>query len=152
MVYQDNILITLNSKTASYNNSTLKSNVSFKFTGILKEEQDIVRSYISILKAQIPASFYVVNSTNNKLGVGNSSTSYILTVPVGNYNSYTLGQKLVTLFASIGMTVSITTNSLTGIMTFTQSNATFFIYPYKYGGGIYSTIAPLLGLGLTLQT
>ncbi len=53
MVHQDNILISLNSKTASYNNSTLKSEVSYKFTGILKEVQDIDRSYISILNAQI---------------------------------------------------------------------------------------------------
>ena len=152
MVYQDNILISLNSKTASYNNSTLKSNVSFKFTGILKEEQDIVRSYISILNAQIPASFYVVNSTNNKLYVSNGMSATYLTVPVGNYNSYTLGLKLVSLFTSISMTVSVVTNTQTGIMTFIQSNAAFFIFPYKYNGTIYSTIAPLLGLGLTLQT
>jgi hypothetical protein len=152
MVYQDNILITLNSKIASYNNSTKKSDVSFKFLGILKEEDDIIRTSISIINAQIPASFYVINSTNNKLGVGNSTTSYILTIPIGNYNSYTLGQKLVTLFTSIGMTVSVATNSLTGIMTFTQSNATFFIYPNLYGGVVYSTIGPLLGLGTTIQT
>jgi len=152
MVYQDNILITLNSKTASYNNSTKKSDVSFKFIGILKEDQDIVRSYISILNAQIPASFYVINSTNNLLGVGNSSTSYFLTIPIGNYNSYTLGQKLVSLFTTIGMTVSVITNSITGIMTFTQSNATFYIIPYKYAGTTYSTISPLLGLGSTIQT
>ena len=65
MVYQDNILITLNSASASLLNSTLKSSVSFNFIGLLKEEDDIVRSYISVINAQIPMSFYVITSSNN---------------------------------------------------------------------------------------
>ena len=67
MVYQDNVIITLNSANASLVNSTLKSSVSFNFIGLLKEEDDIVRSYISVINAQIPMSFYIINSTNNKL-------------------------------------------------------------------------------------
>ena len=38
MVYQDNLIITLNSANASLINSTLKSSVSFNFIGLLKEE------------------------------------------------------------------------------------------------------------------
>ena len=65
MVYQDNILITLNSASANLLNSTLKSSVSFNFIGLLKEDDDIVRIYISVINAQIPMSFYVITSSNN---------------------------------------------------------------------------------------
>ena len=67
MVYQDNQIITLNSANATLINSTLKSSVSFNFIGLLKEEDDIVRSYISVINCQIPMSFYVINSSNNFL-------------------------------------------------------------------------------------
>ena len=53
-MYQDNLIITLNSKNATLMNSTLKSSVNFNFVSVLKEEDDIVRSYISVINAQIP--------------------------------------------------------------------------------------------------
>ena len=87
MLYQDNIIITLNSANASLINSTHKSSASFNFIGLLKEEDDIVRSYISIINAQIPMFFYVINSTNNKLvfnPMGGGSITDIY-VPIGNY-------------------------------------------------------------------
>ena len=37
-MYQDNLIITLNSKNATLMNSTLKSSVNFDFISILKEE------------------------------------------------------------------------------------------------------------------
>ena len=66
MVYQDNLLVTLNSKNATLNNSTMKSNVNFNFISLLKDDNDILRTYVSVLNAQIPISFYVINSSNNK--------------------------------------------------------------------------------------
>ena len=67
MVYQENILITLNSTNGTLRNGTRKSFVDFNFTGLLKDEKDILRSYISILNAQIPVSFYTINYYNNVL-------------------------------------------------------------------------------------
>ena len=101
MVYQDNVIITLNSANASLVNSTLKSSVSFNFIGLLKEEDDIVRSYISVINAQIPMSFYIINSTNNKLVFSNPATGGDVTdlyVPIGNYNAYTLSASLMSAF------------------------------------------------------
>ena len=116
MVYQDNVIITLNSANASLVNSTLKSSVSFNFTGLLKEEDDIVRSYISVINAQIPMSFYIINSTNNKLvfnPMGGGSITDIY-VPIGNYNAYTLSASLMSAFLANGISIVITVSPQTG--------------------------------------
>ena len=51
-------IINLNSKNSIKNNSTFLSNVFFQFSGLLKDEDDIIERYISIQNAQIPFSFY----------------------------------------------------------------------------------------------
>ena len=148
MVYQDNVIITLNSANASLVNSTLKSSASFNFTGLLKEEDDIVRSYISIINAQIPMSFYIINSTNNKLvfnPMGGGSITDIY-VPIGNYNAYTLSASLMSAFLANGITVVISVSPQTGLMSFSDPSSSFLIYPYELGGMIFSSIAPVIGL------
>ena len=148
MVYQDNLIITLNSANASLINSTLKSSVSFNFIGLLKEEDDIVRSYISVINDQIPMSFYVINSSNNLLCYNTMSPVQVmtLTVPVGNYNAYTLATKLTALFLLNGITIIISTSPQTGIMTFAQASALFSIYPYSLNGLIFSTLSLVINL------
>ena len=151
MVYQDNLIITLNSKNATLMNSTLKSNVSFNFLSILKEDDDIVRTYVSVINAQIPMSYYVITSANNQLCYNTMSPVDIitLTVPIGNYNSYTLCEKLTSLFLANGKTITITVNSASGIINFSQTSSIFGIYPYSISGPIsliFSTIAPTLGI------
>ena len=64
MTYYENVMISLNSGNATLMNSTKKSDVRFPFTGLLKEEPDLIRSFISIINAQIPVSFYTINETN----------------------------------------------------------------------------------------
>jgi len=150
MVYQDNVIITLNSANASLLNSTLKSSVNFNFIGLLKEEDDIVRSYISVINAQIPMSFYVITTSNNKLAYNTYSPVQVidLYIPIGNYNAYTLCSKLMSAFLTNGITIVIAVNPLTGVMSFSQSNPQFAIYPYLVGNTIYSSIGPTIGLGL----
>ena len=141
MVYQDNLLVTLNSKNATLNNVTLKSNVNFKFISLLRDEDLMVRTYVSVLNAQIPVSFYVINSTNNKL-IYNTfapNTQITLTIPPGNYNSFVLSSTLTSLFSTNSITIIITINSQTGIMTFMQSLSAFTIYAS-------SSIASVLGM------
>ena len=149
-MYQDNLIITLNSKNAMLMNSTLKSSVNFNFVSVLKEEDDIVRSYISVINAQIPMSYYVITSANNKLSYNTISPVSIidLNIPVGNYNSYTLCEKLTSLFLANGKTITITVSSVNGLINFTQSSSVFIIYPYVIGSGslIFSSIAPIIGL------
>ena len=150
MVYQDNLIITLNSANASLLNSTLKSSVSFNFIGLLKEEDDIVRSYISIINAQIPMSFYVINSTNNKIVFSNPATGGDITdlyVPIGNYNAYTLSASLMFEFLVYGLVVVISVSPQTGLMSFlSDSIPPVIFYPYQIGDMIFSSIAPVIGL------
>ena len=64
----DTRLITISSDSATlYNNGDFLSDMYFKFDGMLKDEDDIIYSQISIHTAQIPISFYVVNVYNNKI-------------------------------------------------------------------------------------
>ena len=152
-MYQDNLIITLNSKNATLMNSTLKSSVNFNFISILKEEDDIIRSYISVVNAQIPMSYYLITSANNKLSYNTQSPIFIqdLYVPVGNYNSYTLCEKLTSLFLANGITIVITVSSVNGLINFAQSSSIFLIYPYQISPGtlIFSSIAPIIGLTST---
>ena len=152
-MYQDNLIITLNSKNATLMNSTLKSSVNFNFVSVLKEEDDIVRSYISVINAQIPMSYYVITSANNQLSYNTMSPVFVvdLNIPVGNYNSYTLCEKLTSLFLANGKTITISVSSVNGLINFAQSSSVFTIYPYQLSGSnlLLSTIAPTLGLTST---
>ena len=152
-MYQDNLIITLNSKNATLMNSTLKSSVNFDFISILKEEDDIIRSYISVVNAQIPMSYYLITSANNKLSYNTMSPVSIidLNIPVGNYNSYTLCEKLTSLFLANGKTITITVSSVNGLINFAQSSSVFTIYPYKLSNShiVFSTIAQTIGLTST---
>ena len=123
-MYQDNLIITLNSKNATLMNSTLKSSVNFDFISILKEEDDIIRSYISVVNAQIPMSYYLITSANNKLSYNTMSPVSIidLNIPVGNYNSYTLCEILTSLLLENGKTITITVSSVNGLINFAQSS------------------------------
>ena len=82
MSWSDNKLISLNSKFATKLNGSSLSNVVFPFSGILKDETNMKHVYISVMSAQFPVSFYVINSTNNVLKVVSGSTflSYTLTI------------------------------------------------------------------------
>ena len=67
MVYTDNKMITLNSDYGQSLNGTKKSSVMFNFNSILSDEEHIIRASISVMNAQIPSSFYVINEYNNQL-------------------------------------------------------------------------------------
>ena len=92
MSWSDNKLIYLNSKFSTKLNGSMLSNVVFPFSGILKNETNMKHVYISMMNAQVPVSFYVINSTNNVLKVVSGTTflGYTLTLTYGNYNLNTL--------------------------------------------------------------
>ena len=86
MSWTENKLISLNSKFATKLNGSMLSNVVFPFSGILKSESNMKHVYISVMSAQFPVSFYVINSTNNVLKVVSGTTflGYTLTLTNGN--------------------------------------------------------------------
>ena len=112
----ENKLIILNSSYATQLNGTKKSNVIFNFTGILRDEEDIVASNICIMNAQIPVSFYTINANNNIIGtnIGN------VTIPIGIYNFNSLAPVVVSAFLTqISVGITLTISKFTGLITFT---------------------------------
>ena len=61
MVYQDNRIITLNSQDGDKLNGTYLSNINFNFSGLLSDDNNIIRTYITVLNAQFPVSFYIID-------------------------------------------------------------------------------------------
>ena len=83
---------------------------------------DINDAYVSLIDAQIPVSFYTVNSTNNTFKVSINNGSYITyTIPIGNYNNYTLISALQLLLSSF----TFTFNSINGVLTISSTNLIF---------------------------
>ena len=97
-----------------YLNGTQKSNVLFFLKDKIVVPKDFIEVKMSLVVLQAPASFYVINTTNNTLVINNVSYS----LPLGNYNI----QQLVTLLTTLlGNTYNITFNSNTNKLTFTST-------------------------------
>jgi len=147
MVFFDNKIITLNSAYGSKQNGTMSSFLQFNFQGLLKEETHILRSYISVVSAQIPVSFYTINATNNSITYiyvdYSPSIQTTITIPYGNYNATSLISAIVAAFATRAIKMTITINKLTGKLTFsTISNFSL----------IYSATSIMIVLGFTKIT
>ena len=90
MSYLDSRIIILNSSHGRLLNGTYKSDIEFQFNGLLKQEDDIQQVQISLVNAQIPVSWYIINYTNNvfTLQLGNNITkTYYISVRTYNANS-----------------------------------------------------------------
>ena len=124
--YLDSRMIILNSAHGRLLNGTYKSDIEFQFNGLLKQEDDIQQVQISLVNAQIPVSWYIINYTNNvfTLQLGNNITKTYY-ISVGNYNANSLITALNTLINDSNF--SITISKITGKLTFTY-NTTFIIY------------------------
>ena len=139
MVYQDNRIITLNSQDGDKLNGTYLSNIHFNFSGLLKDDPNLIRSYITVLNAQIPVSFYIIDETNNVLYYSDGVTTKTLILTIGNYN----GNQMVTAL-NAGFTTNITPitailNSQTGILSFLITGGTSYTFQST------STIKKILG-------
>ena len=120
-IITDSRQINLSSASADiyFNGTSLLSHVGYDFTGLLKDEPDILYRQISINNAQIPVSFYVINEYNNTLPYSIADGPIeTLTFPLGNYNATTF----ITTFKSMMIGWNITINKITGLLTFTYSS------------------------------
>ena len=128
MIYTENKLITLNSKYGIQQNGTYKSNILFNFKNLLSDEEHILKSYITVLNAQIPVSFYVITSLNNSLVLETSVTTTI-TIANGNYSANTLITELQSKFLTAGITfTSIQFNKINGILSFISNGFTNYYF------------------------
>ena len=121
MIYTKNKLITLSSKYGIQQNGTYKSHLMFNFKNLLSDEQQILKSEVIVLNAQIPVSFYVINDYNNVLTIsGSGILTTTITIDTGNYNANTLISELKSQFLTSGVVFSnIKINKNSGKLVFT---------------------------------
>jgi len=125
--YTDSILINLNSNNATLNNGSFLSDVFFNFTGILKDNPNIVETKLQIQNAQIPYSFYNINIYNNTLDIIHNSVPYNVILIRGNYNANTLISEITNELLNLGLTdLEITINSITGKLKFNSIGGAVF--------------------------
>jgi hypothetical protein len=80
---EDNTLFSISSDSAILKfNGSMNSRLLFQIPNFISTSPDIQAIYFSINSAIIPASFYNVNSTNNKIVINNQTYYFV----VGNYN------------------------------------------------------------------
>lgn len=127
-------IFNISSKNTSLNDS-FKSKLSISLPDLTFHEK-IENIYFSVQHAEIPASFYVVNYTNNTIVI--NSITYI--IPLGNYNATTL----ITALNILLPTYTITYSSITNRYTF--SNTTSFTINAS------SSSKSIIGLGNTNET
>jgi len=122
MIYTKNKLITVNSQYGIQENGTMKSKLLFNYKNLLSDDENIMKSFVTVINAQIPCSFYVINALNNKLVVaGPTITETPILISYGNYNANTLISELVSQLFASGLTMTITINKINGILKFSSN-------------------------------
>lgn len=141
-------IINLNSKNCIRNNSTFLSDVYFQFSGLLKDEDDIIERYISIQNAQIPFSFYNINVYNNVLNIQIDDTIYTLTLIRGNYNASSLIIEIKNQLENNGITdINLEVSSTTGLLTIIKVLGSFTLI--SSGSTIYEILGFVVGTDYT---
>ena len=95
-VITESRLISLNSKFASdLLNGDKKSSVSFDFNAIARKDAKVLYHTLAIQSAEIPASYYNVNTTNNTINLTEGAQTFSVVIPVGNYNADTFATAFI---------------------------------------------------------
>ena len=116
----EKIQIFLNSKSANAYTNGNTADCTFHLPVIHVPRHRKV--YVSVQTAQIPYSFYNINSINNTLKyTDNSGSVQTLTIPIGNYNVSTMIAAIIAEEPDFSITYDIKTNKL----TFTHSTYDF---------------------------
>ena len=136
--------IYLNSANADiFLNQSKKSNVVFFFTNVLKIDKKSVEMKLSVVNAQIPVSWYLINDTNNRIyfSVNGVQNNYLF--PNGNYNVNTF---ISTWISTFGNNWTLTFSKITNKITFSNS-----LGPIVFGDNISAsnTLFSLIGFDST---
>jgi hypothetical protein len=107
--------IFLNSSQATqYNNSSQKSFLTFSLKDVISLDKNNLEVRISLVNAQLPYSFYQINSTNNKFYLYYNGTTETIYFPYGNYNVNTfMAQWNYTVSPTLNLSYSTVTNKFT---------------------------------------
>ena len=115
----DSKQVNLSSNSATISNFPSNSVLTFYLSNILKKEPDILYNTISLVHAEIPVSYYIINTTNNFLSITISGTTTNYTLLTGNYNATTFKTMLLTL---LGAGWALTLSTTTGIFTLSYTS------------------------------
>jgi hypothetical protein len=121
-IIREKRIISLNSNNATrYNNGTYLSDVVFDFSNILSPEDSILYTECGVGNAEIPATFYNTDVTNNIFNYVVNAINYTVTVPPGNYNYNSLVTQMTTSFVANGHTMVFSLNRNSNLLTMTLS-------------------------------
>jgi hypothetical protein len=131
--------IYLSSATADmYMNGTMKSNLVFCFQNPIRIDKNAYELRLSVVNAQIPISWYLINSTNNQIIITVSGISTTYLFKKGNYNVNTF---ITEWNNSIGPNWNLSFDSITNKITFAYTS------DFTFSDSINS-IFPLIGFKL----
>ena len=95
-VITESRLISLNSKYATdLFNGDKKSSVSFDFNAIARKDAKVLYHTLAIQSAEIPASYYNVNTTNNIINLTEGGQTFSVVIPIGNYDADTFAAAFI---------------------------------------------------------
>ena len=122
-------------------NGTMKSNLTFFFEDPLIFDNHTMTKKFSIVNAQFPVSYYLINDSNNKIHITLTQEGqqlYVYTFPNGNYN---INQFITQWYITVGSNWTLTYSSITNKITFQcLTNFTLNTLP--------NSILPLLGFNI----
>jgi len=133
-IYQDCRLVTVNSNDAYQKlNADYNSDIVFSFPNVIKDDRDILHTTVGVVSAEIPVSWWLIDSDTNKMDFRVGSTDFLLVLPFGNYNGDNFLTTMQDAFEAIliGQNIKciITLDLITGKLTFkfeTTQTVTFF--------------------------
>lgn len=139
LLYTTSRVFNVGSNSAiKYKNGSQLSDIELQFPNIYFKDKTVREIMLSITHAEIPNSFYIINTTNNTLVINSS----ILTIPPGNYNAINFQTAITSFLTGLGITISY--NLITNKYTFT-SVTSFTIQTT-------STCQRFIGMGTTSLT
>ena len=114
--------LTSTSKIGHKMNGTMNSKINFEIPRFITKQSNILYHSLKLLHAEIPYSFYIINETNNVINLVIASINHFLTIPVGNYNAFTL----LTILNTIDNKITFSLNNSNGKYSI-NSNFTFSV-------------------------
>jgi hypothetical protein len=143
-IYQDARLITLNSNDAYQKlNDDKNSSMTFSIPNMLVDATDILFTTCGLVSAEIPISWYLIDSDTNILNFTYLAVDYQIVLPFGNYTSDNLISTLKASFDLALLAVSITSlvtfEIITGKLTFkfTGTSGNHITFNYTGSDGLY---------------
>ena len=128
-------------------NGDFKSQIIFSLPDAIVVDDSIDYIYFSVPYVVVPNSFYIINYTNNKLYILQSSVTTLYEFPVGNYTS----QSFMTVFKSLlGASFNITLGINSNVFTITHTTTTFSLTSASTIDAVMGFSGTTAATGLTL--